>query len=118
MSTELRIEKPAGGDEFDRYVEAAVAQERRHWEWREDAHAAEKAQLREENARLREILGGIAALLPPGRTEHEGRVYEFQDPDANRTLRALRDRIWAIIGSVAAIRNAKLASTPPPEATP
>lgn len=111
MNQELsRIERPAGDDEFDLYVEAAVAQERERWQAREDAHAAEKAHLCEQNKRLREILAGVTSLLPPRQTEHEGVVYQFQDPDANRTLRVLRDRIWAIAGSVAAIRNAQARS--------
>lgn len=104
-----RIEKPTGGgDEFDRYVETAVALERRMWEGRVDAARHETRAVREQNERLMQILGGVMALLPPPPMESSGQTWIFKDPDANRTLRELRARIAAIAESVHVLRNAQI----------
>lgn len=105
----IRIEKPAGGgDEFDRYVEAAVERDRRMWEGRVDAARHETRAVREQNDRLMQILGGVMALLPPPPMESGGQTWVFKDPDANSTLRELRARISAIAESVHVIRNAQI----------
>jgi hypothetical protein len=90
--------------------ENAIAErERDMWERRSESLLAERDALREQNARLLEVLAGIHGLLPPPPIEApDGKTYVFQDPNANETLRALRVQIAGITEAVVAIRNAQM----------
>jgi Lon protease-like protein len=105
----MRVEKPAGGgDEFDRYVEAAVEAERRIWKDRVDAARSETRAVREQNDRMLKTLSAIFALLPLDPVEVNGQTFVFQNPMANETLRRLKLEIDAIPEMVNAIRNAQI----------